>query len=133
MIRYSLKCSEGHAFDSWFQSVDAYDRLVLAGMATCAVCGSKDVEKALMAPKVGGSLSAPASDMEARVASLRAKVEAEATYVGSRFASEARAIHESGAPDRPIYGEANGAEVKALLEDGIPVAPLPFIPKSRAN
>lgn len=131
MIRYSLKCSEGHGFESWFQSADAYDALAARGMVSCVVCGETSVEKALMAPKVGG-LAAPASEMEAKVAALRRKVEAEATYVGGRFAEEARAIHDT-AGDKAIYGEANAAEVRALLEDGIPVAPLPFGPKSKAN
>jgi hypothetical protein len=49
------------------------------------------------------------------------------------FAAEARAIHEGTAPERSIYGEARGDEAKKLIEDGIPVAPLPFIPKSKTN
>ena len=27
MIQYALKCSNGHTFDSWFQSASAFDRL----------------------------------------------------------------------------------------------------------
>ncbi len=136
MIRYALKCSEGHDFDSWFQSAQAYDSLAEAGRLTCAICGDADVSKALMAPKVTSdlpSLAEPASEVEQKVAALRAKVEAEATYVGGRFAEEARAIHASDNPSKPIWGEANLTEAKSLLEDGIPVAPLPFGPKSKAN
>ena len=135
MIRYALKCSDGHGFESWFQSAEAFDALSARGLVTCAACGTADVTKALMAPKVGGgvpTIRMPASDVERRLAALRAKVESEATYVGGRFAAEARAIHESGG-DRQVYGEANGAEVRALLEDGVPVAPLPFLPRSKAN
>jgi hypothetical protein len=84
-----------------------------------------------MAPKVG-SLAVPASDIEKKIAALRRKVESEATYVGGRFAEEARAIHGTQG-DKAIYGEANAAEVKSLLEDGVPIAPLPFLPKSKAN
>jgi hypothetical protein len=36
-------------------------------------------------------------------------------------------------PDRPIYGEAQLAEAKALLEDGVPVMPLPFVPTRGTN
>jgi len=131
MIRYSLKCTDGHAFDSWFQSAGAFDALAAKGLVTCAACGSDRVEKALMAPKVG-SLAVPASDIEKKIAALRRKVESEATYVGGRFAEEARAIHGTQG-DKAIYGEANAAEVKSLLEDGVPIAPLPFLPKSKAN
>ena len=69
----------------------------------------------------------------AALAELKRKVEAESTYVGPAFAAEARAIHDGTAPERPIYGEASGAEARALIEDGIPVAPLPFLPTSKAN
>ena len=52
MIRYALKCAEGHGFESWFQSAAAYDKLVEANMVACTQCGSTQVEKALMAPRV---------------------------------------------------------------------------------
>lgn len=139
MIRYALRCKDGHAFESWFASADAYDTLAARGMVACAVCGSEDVTKAMMAPKVQidtpapRPLSAPASEVEGKIAALRAKVEAEATYVGPNFAQEARAIAASETPDRPIWGEANLTEAKALIEEGIPVSPLPFSNKSKAN
>lgn len=130
MIRYALKCSDGHDFESWFASADAYEGLVGRGLVTCAACGTTDVSKALMAPKVAAR--ARSDDAARRIAALRAKVEREATYVGPRFAAEARAIHEAES-DRAVYGEANAEEVRGLLEDGIPVAPLPFTPKAKAN
>lgn len=130
MIRYALKCSDGHCFESWFASAEAYDGLAGRGLVTCAACGSTEVGKALMAPEVAARSGA--EEVTRRIAALRAKVEAEATYVGPRFAAEARAIHAAES-DRPIYGEANADEVRSLLEDGIPVAPLPFLPKSKAN
>lgn len=52
MIQYSLKCAEGHSFDSWFQSAAAFDKLAAAGMVSCAVCGRTGVTKAIMAPRV---------------------------------------------------------------------------------
>jgi hypothetical protein len=67
------------------------------------------------------------------LAQMRRHVEENADYVGLSFAAEARAIHEGAAPERHIWGEAKPDEATALIEDGIPVAPLPFIPKSRAN
>ena len=39
---------------------------------------------------------------------------------------EARRIHEGEAPARSIIGEARPSEARALIEDGIPVAPLPW-------
>ena len=138
MIHYALKCSDGHSFESWFQSASAFDKLFAAGLVTCAVCGTTAVEKAMMAPPVrsarkavpaGGEsrpLSAPASPAEQALAELRRRIEATSDYVGRDFAAEARAIHDGDAPQRSIHGEARADEARALVEDGIPVAPLPF-------
>lgn len=140
MIRYTLSCGEGHRFDSWFQSAEAHDRLAASGMVACAVCGSTKVEKALMAPAVQhagdpgqGPLTAPATLAEQALAALRQRLESDSDYVGLSFAAEARAMHEGRAKERSIWGEARPDEARALLEDGVPVAPLPFLPKSRAN
>ncbi|MBR9764082.1 MAG: DUF1178 family protein [Rhodobacteraceae bacterium] len=145
MIHFDLKCARGHGFDSWFQSSEAFDKLLAAGHVACAVCGSTEVEKALMAPRVRPSrkaaaapanerpLSAPRSEAEEALAELRRKVEENATYVGGNFVREARAIHEGAKPDRPIYGEAKPEEARALLEEGVPVLPLPFTPGRKAN
>lgn len=141
MIHYDLKCSEGHEFDSWFQSAGAFDALQKAGHVTCAVCGSSKVEKLLMAPAVRPArkagekpaLKQPANDIEAALAELRRQVEENSDYVGLNFAAEARRMHAGEIDERSIYGEAKPEEARALLEDGIPVAPLPFLPKRQAN
>lgn len=130
MIKYTLKCADGHAFESWFASAAAYDSLSAAGHVSCAICGSAQVEKAIMAPRVS------TADDAARTAALRkmkAEVEQNSDYVGTNFANEARAMHLGDAPGRSIWGEAKPAEAKALIEDGVPVVPLPFTPKSKAN
>jgi hypothetical protein len=141
MIQYSLKCAEGHSFDSWFQSAAAFDKLQAAGHVACAVCGSGSVEKALMAPRVSmgeaeaakPALSAPKSPAEQALAALKAHVEKTSDYVGRNFVKEARAMHLGEAPERPIWGEARGEEAKALLDEGIAVAPLPFTPSRKSN
>ncbi|WP_299688157.1 DUF1178 family protein [uncultured Tateyamaria sp.] len=139
MIKYALKCDDGHGFESWFASAQAYDSLHGAGHVTCAVCGSPRIAKALMAPRVKTVRDAdapaepPAEDTSAALAKLRANIEANATYVGGDFAKEARAQHLGDVPDRPIFGEAKPEEAKSLIEDGVPVAPLPFIPTRKAN
>lgn len=145
MIQFTLKCAQGHRFDSWFQSAAAYDKLGAAGMVACAICGETRVEKALMAPRLGtardpvetapapGPLSAPASPAEQALAELRRKIEANADYVGADFATEARAMHAGTSPERPIWGEARADEARRLIEDGVPVAPLPFVPARKTN
>lgn len=137
MIRYDLICDQGHGFDSWFQSAARFDALRAGGHVSCAVCGSTAVEKALMAPavavKAAGAITAPRDGREAALAALRAKVEAGSDYVGMNFVAEARAMHAGDAPERSIYGEARADEARALIEDGVPVAPLPFLPTRKAN
>ncbi len=135
MIHYALKCAKGHSFESWFQSGDAFDTLRAKGLVNCPECGISQVEKAVMAPRVGTSraLSAPEDASEKALAEMRAKIEAESDYVGDKFAAEARAMHLGDAPERSIYGEARPEEARALIEDGVPVLPLPFSPKRKMS
>ncbi|WP_071795710.1 DUF1178 family protein [Natronohydrobacter thiooxidans] len=133
MIKFSLRCIQGHAFESWFQSGPAFDGLRERGLVTCPSCGSSEVSKALMAPSVSPARKAPTPEMREKLAALRAEIEANTDYVGERFAEEARAMYLGDIPDRPIHGEARLEDAKALLEDGIPVLPLPFLPSRKAN
>ena len=145
MIRYYLKCRAGHGFDSWFKDAEGFASLQAAGQVVCPVCGSPEVEKELMAPAVrparkaeasGPSrpdLSAPASDLEEKIAALRRQIEENSDYVGMNFAAEARAIHAGDAPERAIHGEARPDEARAMIEEGLPVAPLPFLPTRKVN
>lgn len=105
----------------------------------CSHCGSQKVEKALMAPRVpvkGNQAKAepmlsagPNAEIEKKLSALRAEVEKSSDYVGDQFAAEARAMHIGDKEHRPIYGEATKDDAKSLVEDGVPVAPLPFMPR----
>jgi hypothetical protein len=53
MIRYALNCDRGHPFESWFQNSAAYDKQAKRALIACPVCGSTEVEKAIMAPRLG--------------------------------------------------------------------------------
>ena len=137
MIRYALTCAKSHAFDSWFQSAEAFDRLSGAAQVACPVCGDTKVTKALMAPAVASaepaSLTKPSNPMEEAMAAMRAHVEANSDYVGMNFVAEARKMHQGEVPERSIHGEARLEEARALLEEGVPVAPLPFMPARKTN
>ena len=142
MIRYALNCKNGHQFESWFQSAEAYDKLLGAGMVSCSVCGGTDVEKGLMAPRLSKSEQAEATPPavqdtpetpENPLAEIRKKIEETSDYVGDSFASEARAMHLGDAPERAIHGEAKPEEARALLEEGVPLVPLPFLPSRKTN
>lgn len=161
MIQYTLRCDQGHSFDSWFKSSEAFDTLTASGHVSCAICGSHEVAKAMMSPRVttargtGTGKPAPGApspqtapaarpgaqrmtmgadpEVQRAVEALRRRVEAQSDYVGDRFAREARAMHLGEAPERPIYGEATASEARGLVEDGVPVLPLPFMPSRKTN
>jgi hypothetical protein len=154
MIVFDLQCGDnGHVFEAWFGSTDDYESQRARGLVECPICGSGAIEKAVMAPRLaakGNSRSeirlpdaSPQSDAPVPMASgetsaaamkamLRALAEAQkkalegSDYVGKRFAEEARAIHEGDSEERAIHGQATPEEARALIEDGVHVAPLPF-------
>ncbi|MEL6476035.1 MAG: DUF1178 family protein [Pseudomonadota bacterium] len=132
MILYKLECDQGHQFESWFPSSDAFETQRDRGLVSCAICGSTHVDRSLMAPavrpdKAARPLSQPESPEAAKLAALRKKIEAESDYVGTEFADEARRIHLGESEARGIWGEASRDDAKALVDEGIPVAPLPFM------
>lgn len=142
MIRFSLECDAGHAFEGWFGSNDDFETQSRRGLVECPSCASRKVGKALMTPGVVTSRSREAApvalaldperaEMMAKLREMAKAVRANADHVGPAFAEEARKIHFGEAPGRAIYGEASPDEVDALLEDGVPVAPLPTLPDDR--
>ncbi len=145
MIRYALACEHEHPFEGWFGSSDDYDAQAARGLVECPFCGSTAVRKQIMAPAVVGAKKSARGGPDPKAmgmmmeaaAKARAHIEQNFDYVGDAFAREARDIHDGLSPDRAIYGEAKPAEVKALIEDGVPVAPLPPAltpkPKSQVN
>ncbi|TPE58541.1 DUF1178 family protein [Sandaracinobacter neustonicus] len=157
MILFDLKCGQSHIFEGWFGSSADYEAQQARGLVSCPICGSAEVDKAVMAPAVSpkGNRVVTAAERQAetaRLQALRAEVEANCDYVGRDFATQARARHEATeraangatangaeadstaqAPARGIYGEASLAEAVDLLSEGIPVAPLPFRPRRLAD
>ncbi|MCU4653689.1 DUF1178 family protein [Roseibacterium sp. SDUM158016] len=152
MIRYALRCAADHRFESWFQSASAYDGLAERGLVSCPVCGGNDVTKAMMAPRVASvdapegkrvavdqaaaqnrPLSGPAHPAEQMLKALRDHVEKTSTYVGRRFAAEARAMHLGERDEGAIHGEATPEEARALIEEGVPIAPLPMPIRGKSN
>jgi hypothetical protein len=135
MIRYQLVCKKEHSFEGWFRDSAAYDQQAKKKLVTCPTCGTTKVEKAPMAPAVSkkaelAEAAQKAKAMKEFVLNVRKHVEENAEYVGNRFPTEARAIHYGDAEERQIYGEATAKDAKDLIEEGIPVAPLPSLPRA---
>jgi hypothetical protein len=139
VIIFDLRCApQGHVFEAWFGSSADYDDQQARGLVACPLCGSADIAKAPMAPavpakgnagKASGLVSGAPAEMKAMLAAAAAMQKSlieKSEAVGDRFADEARAIHLGEADARAIHGRATAAEAASLVEEGIPVAPLPF-------
>jgi hypothetical protein len=155
MIHYTLRCDRGHAFESWFQSSSAYESQEKRKLVNCPVCGSAKVERAIMAPQIvskkgrDSAVPAPAAaadaappastpllmaqerELRAKLKELRDHIVKNADNVGERFPTEARKMHYGDIEHRPIFGEASPDEARALIEEGVEVAPLPVLPDDR--
>jgi hypothetical protein len=69
--------------------------------------------------------------MRAMIHELHRKIVENSTDVGPRFPEEARKMHLGETPQRSIYGQASLEEAKALIEEGVPVLPVPTLPEER--
>ena len=143
MIVFDLRCAGDHVFEAWFSSSGAYELQRVRGLIACPICGGSEVEKAVMAPRVGAkgnSLPAASAKPDIKalfhaVASAQAAALKNSRWVGSGFAAEARAMHEGEKPETLIHGQATREEARALAEDGVPIAPLlvPVVPPETLN
>ena len=155
MIRYTLRCDRGHAFESWFQSSQAYETQEKRRLVNCPSCGSAKVERAIMAPQIVSkksrdrAVTAPAAateattpvstplmmaqerELRAKLRELRDHIVKNADNVGERFPNEARKMHYGDIEHRPIYGEASPEEARSLIDEGVEVSPLPVLPDDR--
>lgn len=151
MIVFDLACTSGHRFEGWFGSSADFEDQRARGLIACPNCGAADVAKAPMAPAVPAkgnqrreapvpeaslpeaprpmaNTPMPPEMHKALTALARAQAETlkNSTWVGDKFAEETRKMHYGERDEAPIHGQASLAEAKALIEEGVPVAPLPF-------
>lgn len=140
MIRFSLHCDHEHEFEAWFRNNDDFDTQKKRGFVECPACGSKKVEKALMAPsvstgrkkeKIALAMGEAQKQAMAQLKALSEKMRENSDYVGDKFADEARKIHFGETEARGIYGEATPEEAKGLLDDGVEFMPIPVFPDDR--
>lgn len=158
MIAFDLNCSNGHRFEGWFASSEDYSKQQSSGLLACPVCNDMAVQKALSVPHVSKkgnqrSVAVPAAPTAAvepskadalppavvefvqKLAVAQTEMLKQSQWVGGQFAETARAIHYGEEADRIIHGETSADEAKALMEEGVQVAPLlfPVVPPSAKN
>lgn len=139
MIKYSVRCGNGHEFEGWFKDGATYDVQAKAGDIVCPRCGDTTVAKAPMSPRISKSVSSGGAEDRARqvameiieaATNMRKAVEENCDYVGEGFADEARRIHYGEADERGIYGETTTEEAQDLDDEGIEVYRLPPVRKN---
>ena len=163
MITFDLNCSNGHQFEGWFSSSADFEAQKSNGMLLCPHCNDPIVRKALSVPNVprkgnqrgtevsqahsaepdavvAGSADldkgAPAiAELMQKLARAQMEMLDQSQWVGGHFAETARAIHYGEEQDRLIHGETSTDEAKALVDEGISLAPLlfPVVPPSAKN
>lgn len=133
MIVFDLHCRDGgETFEAWFRSSDDYEEQRRAGMVECPFCRSANIGKAPMAPQVPRKGS---SSPLARLAAMQTEMLQDSRWVGDKFTETARAIHSGEMEPQQVHGSATVEQAKSLVDDGIPVAPLPLpvIPPNQVN
>jgi hypothetical protein len=124
VIVFDLHCRDGgETFEAWFRSNADYDEQRQAGLVLCPMCQSANVAKAPMAPSVPRK---GAGNPIARLAAMQAEMLKDSRWVGDAFADTARAIHSGEKAPEQVHGSATLEQAKSLVDDGIPVTPLPL-------
>lgn len=77
-------------------------------------------------PVAGGQMPPEVAEAMGKLAELQAEALKQSKWVGTDFAEQSRAMHYGERTSEVIHGKATPKEAKALLDEGIPVAPLPF-------
>lgn len=143
MIVFELICPQHHRFEGWFSSSDDFDTQQVRGMLSCPSCGNARIKKLPTAkirksdsvqatpPQVteGGKQLPVATMPQVTLNQLIDYVMANTDDVGKEFAIEARRIFRNEVPHRNIRGVASREETEELIDEGVPVMPLPVPPK----
>ena len=138
MIVFELICPKHHRFEGWFASSGDFDGQKDRGLLSCPSCGRSEIEKLPTAKiRTTGAEVLPAVREEQVSTPVQAKPPASlqdlidyvlmnTENVGTKFATEARRIHQHEVPYRNIRGTASRQETEELLDEGIPVMALPI-------
>ena len=138
MIVFDLKCPEGCAvFEGWFSSSSDFAEQTERGLVQCPYCGSAEVGKAPMAPRVSRSdgTAIEAKDAIAALAAVQARLLRNSEWVGADLPETARAMHLGEIEQRPVHGQASADEARSLIDEGVSILPLPLpvVPPGQVN
>ena len=138
MIKYNLKCQNGHEFESWFSNSEEFEKLNNKKLLECIYCSSKKIKKSIMAPMI----SSKKNDAEQiftsnrdiqmeknKLLKLRNYIEKNFDFVGKDFSKKVREIYYDKKNNKAIYGTATPDEREELTDEGIELLSIPWVDK----
>ena len=138
MIKYNLKCSNGHEFKSWFSDSSEFEKLNKRRLLECIYCSSKKIKKSIMAPMVSGGklkedsmnlLNKKLSRKKNELLQIRNYIEKNFEYVGDQFSKKVREVYYDKKTKKTIYGTTTKDERDELAEEGIDLLSIPWVNK----
>ena len=138
MIKYNLKCSNGHEFESWFSHSNEFDKLNKKKLLDCIYCSSKKIQKSIMAPMISGGklkedsmnlLSEQLSSKKNELLQIRKYIEKNFEFVGDKFSQKVREVFYDKKSKQAIYGTTTPEEREELAEEGIDLVSIPWVNK----
>ena len=138
MIKYNLKCTNNHEFESWFSDSSEFDKLKKKKLLECIFCSSKKISKSIMAPMISGlkknseinKLNENFQNEKNKLLKLRKFVENNFEYVGENFSKKVREVYYDKKSKKMIYGVTTQEERKELEEEGIDLLSIPWVSKN---
>ena len=138
MIKYNLKCSNGHEFISWFSDSLEFDKLNKKKLLECIYCSSKKINKSIMAPMISGGklkedssylLNKKLSNTKKELLQIRNYIEKNFEFVGDKFSQKVRDVYYDKKTRKTIYGSTTKEEREELAEEGIDLISIPWVSK----
>ena len=135
MIKYLLKCSNKHEFESWFSESKEFEKLKKQKLIECIFCQSIDVDKSIMSPSIVSKKKNVEKKlnnkdfikMKKNLTKIKKFVEKNFKFVGDKFPQEAREIYYDNKKNKKIYGTVTSEERLELEEEGIELTSLPWV------
>ena len=139
MIKYILKCSKEHEFESWFLNSKEFERLKTKKLIECIYCKSKKIQKTIMSPRILKSkLKYSKKDtinqkeivkVKNDLLKIRKFIEKNFEYVGDKLAEKVKDIYYNEEKNSNIYGTTTPEEREELKEEGIELSSIPWVDK----
>ena len=138
MIRYNLKCENGHEFESWFSESEEFEKLNKKKLLECIYCSSKKISKSIMAPMISSQknkdeqidhIGYDYKNEKNKLLKLRSYIEKNFEYVGKDFSKKVREVYYDKKNKKTIYGTTTQKERQELANEGIDLLSIPWVSK----